>query len=214
MSAILPQPVPQLSNRMSNAAVTTASGLPASDEIIPLGASHQKIDEVAGTLAKTWGYEPGSDISEWVRSRLGGRVFPETSVTNLEYGYLRVPGHPAEDGRRPNLDIVLSPFTGEFQERFTIAHELGHYFLHSLAQDRKKLTVRREGRTRAETEANWFAEGFLMPREIFVQAWNDAKGSVPALIHRFKVAADVITMRHETLRKLGEDGFCYEGNWS
>lgn len=199
---------------MSYAAAMTASDHPASAEITPLGASHEKIDQVAATLARNWGYEPGTDIAEWVRSRLGGRVFPEASVTNLEFGYLRVPGKPADDGSRPNLDIVLSPFTGEFHDRFTIAHELGHYFLHCVAQDVKELTVRREGKNRAETEANWFAEGFLMPRELFVQAWNDAKGSVPTLIHRFKVAADVIVMRYETLKKLGENGFCYEGNWS
>jgi len=179
------------------------------EAIAPLHASRAKIDAAAERLAINWGFEPGSDISKWVESKLGGRVLFEYPGTDLEYGYLRVPG-----GKSAILDIVLSPFSGDFSRRFTVAHELGHYFLHCLAQGRAELIVRREGNNRAETEANWFAEGFLMPRTIFVKAWNEVEGSVPALMHRFKVAADVISMRRQSLIELGENGLCYEGKWA
>ncbi len=199
---------------MSESAEEKALEIRRSADISPLGASHAKIDEVASRLSQSWDYVPGSDIAEWVRTKLHGRVFPETSETRLEYGYLRVPGAPSDEGKTAKLDIVLSPYTGEFHNRFTIAHELGHYFLHCLAQNREELVIEREGRNRAETEANWFAEAFLMPREIFVESWNEAEGSIPALIHRFKVAADVITIRYESLKKLNENGFCYPAQWA
>lgn len=200
---------PRLEGMVPKTVIDSNQGSPP----IALGASRVKIDQIAGMLASTWGYLPGSNLTEWVETCLGGRIYTATLEPHPEFGYLQVPGVFQGDGTRSKFDIVLSPFTGEFHDRFTIAHELGHYFLHCLAQNRSELTVRREGMDRAETEANWFAESFLMPREKFVRAWNDVEGSIPALIHRFKVAADVITMRRKSLTQLEENGFRYEGKW-
>ena len=183
---------------------------------VPLGASRKKIDDVAGSIAAKLSYSPGADLRTWVSENLHGSVRTEPVETNTEYGYLTVPGKRDGSGKDSKLDIILSPFTGEFDDRFTIAHELGHYFLHCLAQDRTELTVNREGTDRAETEANWFAEGFLLPKELFVDSWNEFEGSIPALIHRFKVAADVITLRYKTLVDFDPEdhGFRYPGKWA
>jgi len=189
---------------------------PQSSAPVPLGASRKKIDDVAGSIALRGGYTPGSDLKSWVKDHLHGSVETSSAESDTRYGYLTVPGKRDKTGTESKLDITLSPFTGEFDDRFTIAHELGHYFLHCIAQGRDGLTVHREGNDRAETEANWFAEGFLMPKENFVEAWNELGGSIPALIHRFKVAADVISLRHKTLIDFDplNHGFRYPGKWA
>ncbi len=183
---------------------------------VPLEASQKKIDEVAGSIAMKGGYQPGADLRSWVSERLLGSVRTASAESYTEYGYLTVPGKTDPGGKESKLDIILSPFTGEFDNRFTIAHELGHYFLHCIAQDRDELIVWREGNDRAETEANWFAEGFLMPEKIFIEAWNELEGSIPAMIHRFKVAADAITLRHKTLQAFDPQNhvFLHKGKWA
>jgi len=42
------------------------------------------------------------------------------------------------------------------------------------------------------------------------QKIGEVGGSIPAMIYRFKLAADVITMRRDALNMLGEDRFRYQ----
>ena len=63
--------------------------------------------------------------------------------------------------------IYLSDFTGLVKDRFTIAHELGHYVMHSEMGKTPVAVARHVSSDRVEAEANWFAEGFLMPENIF-----------------------------------------------
>lgn len=64
---------------------------------------------------------------------------------------------------KEKFDIVIPKFTSPIRDRFTIAHEIGHYYLHSFAGD-KKIWADRKGSGPAECEANWFAASFLMPK--------------------------------------------------
>ena len=66
--------------------------------------------------------------------------------------------------------IVVNSLQSSLRQRFTIAHELGHYFLHdrkSLYLD-KKVFFRdnnsKNGNSRIEIEANNFAANLLMPK--------------------------------------------------
>lgn len=61
--------------------------------------------------------------------------------------------------------ILLPKTTSRLRDNFTIAHELGHYFLHSEMGD-KPIKANRDGSDRCEWEANWFASAFLMPKAI------------------------------------------------
>ena len=58
---------------------------------------------------------------------------------------------------------------------FTIAHELGHHFLHKdKTQEifyRTQLTQLDGQNTREETEANWFAASLLMPKKLVLRYW-------------------------------------------
>lgn len=76
-----------------------------------------------------------------------------------------------------DFTIYLSPHTSLKRDRFTIAHELGHLFLHlnSIKEDNAENIMRATrwvdeedtSQQRAEWEANWFAAAFLMPSEEF-----------------------------------------------
>lgn len=171
---------------------------PIEPPIQPTGASRQVIDDAAAKIARKFGFSPGADLKDFIESKLGGKVEVAEPEERLEYGYLRVPGRSGH-----KFDIVLSPYTGEFHDRFTMAHELGHYFLHYLFQSREdSLVINREGTNRAESEANWFAEGFLMPAEEFEKELKESDGYLPSMIYRFRVASDLISHRARVLKSL------------
>ncbi|MBQ7080245.1 MAG: ImmA/IrrE family metallo-endopeptidase [Fibrobacter sp.] len=69
---------------------------------------------------------------------------------------------------RGKLDftIKLHPLATTERQRFTLAHELGHYFLHS-KQGAVPLKAFRLGTSMAEQEANYFAAELLMPEDMF-----------------------------------------------
>lgn len=79
-----------------------------------------------------------------------------------------------------NLIRVSGKFSYEVQ-RFTGAHELGHYFLHpgmSLHRDRP-LDGSLIGLDKREREANYFAGTFLAPEDIVKRAYAQRFGSKP-----------------------------------
>jgi Zn-dependent peptidase ImmA (M78 family) len=103
---------------------------------------------------------------------LGGEIIVKSTTET---------GDQTEDGaievrKEQEFTIYLSPFTGPLRDRFTIAHELGHYFLHSKV-GKKRIRVPRAGGGREEWEANWFAAGFLMPEEMFRKEWGNCHGN-------------------------------------
>lgn len=72
-----------------------------------------------------------------------------------------------------NFTITLSKLTAPIRDRFTIAHELGHLFLHlpaikansadSIMRATRYVDNTDENQQRTEWEANWFAASLLMP---------------------------------------------------
>lgn len=92
--------------------------------------------------------------------------------------------------------------------RFTIAHELGHYFLHSkdtplFIDSYPKVMYRNglssSGEDRKEREANAFAASILMPKVLIVKEIEDSEDStVDAVKHlamKFKVSEMAMTYR-------------------
>lgn len=170
-------------------------------DITPTGASRKVIDEAGARIAKRYGFNPGGNLHDFVQKVLGGNVEVAEPDERIKFGYLRVPGSATS-----KFDIFLSPYTGDLHDRFTMAHELGHYFLHYLLPKRSApLVIHREGKNRAESEANWFAEGFLMPAEEFNKEWKKCDGYMPDMINRFHVASDIISDRRRTLDRINSD---------
>jgi len=64
-----------------------------------------------------------------------------------------------------DFEIIDNESAREHKYRFALAHELGHYFLHS-NQGEKPLIAIRFDSGRLEWEANWFAAGLLIPGDI------------------------------------------------
>lgn len=83
------------------------------------------------------------------------------------------------------------------RRRFTVAHELGHYFLHhDDGQELNYLDLRSTKSTIEETEANRFAAELLMPEE---QVRNEYSNllfpTVDALARKFQVSKQAMKYR-------------------
>jgi hypothetical protein len=139
-------------------------------EAKPCGLNKAQVQSVAAQVAKKLGYKPGDELAPLVK-KIGGKIevasWDEVGTT----GSITV--RAAGD-----FTISLSPLSGNRRDRFTIAHELGHYVLHSEMGKKAPLSVRRDGSDRVEWEANWFAAGFLMPeaefRKLAGEGWSNS----------------------------------------
>jgi Zn-dependent peptidase ImmA (M78 family) len=108
------------------------------------------------------------------------------------------------------VTVLVNGAAPPFRKRFTIAHELGHHFLHlpgdgefidgvanlflSGPQDRKELSPKQ----RQEIQANMFAAGLLMPEPAVRARWQ-SNGSIEALARQFNVTDGVMIDRLMTL---------------
>jgi predicted transcriptional regulator len=122
----------------------------------PCRLSRSEIEKLAEEFAQNLGYSTGLSLRRLIEG-LGQQV----TFANIE-------DHPESlvvqpDGR---FEIFLPMHTSAARDQFTMAHELGHYFLH---HELKNEVVRynRSGSDLAEVEANWFAAAFLMPADVF-----------------------------------------------
>lgn len=110
---------------------------------------------------------PVQDIDEVVR-QLGGTIQNEISFSE---------GTVEKDGE--SFRIIVSPFQDEKRVRFTVAHELGHLFLHMGYRTNDKLweeqinnRYHRIGSSEKEYQANEFAAAFLMPAKEYLHILN------------------------------------------
>lgn len=125
----------------------------------------------------------------------------------------RRPGSPdisgllyREDGR---VVIGLNDDDGFVRQRFTIAHELGHFFLHEgnevihIDRDLRVNLRTRESHGGEEREANWFAAALLMPRELVRRVATEISEGrrqsdetlIGALAERFEVSRQAMGYR-------------------
>lgn len=146
-----------------------------------------------------------SDAIEPLVVRLGGRI--EYKTANIREDKL-----PESIVIRSVRDftIFLPSITSAVRDRFTIAHELGHLFLHyTLASGGRSGVImiatrwvdeRNEALQRAEWEANWFAAAFLMPSEIFRSAFHANLRSIEITAEQFGVSLKAAQIRAQSLR--------------
>jgi hypothetical protein len=152
-----------------------------------VGAARAAIEEYAEGLANEYKLTEFNDdksdpLVDFV-ALLGGTISYDDpdDIRRNEDGSIVVDG-PCK------FSIFLSHYTGVLRDRFTIAHELGHYFLHS-SQGETLLKATRKGDGNHEWEANWFAASLLMPKGQ-VKRFCEANGANPSLVAaRFKVSA-------------------------
>ena len=138
-----------------------------------------------------------------VANRLGVRVEYAEFLNSPTVGMVTTMGG---SGR-----ILAIKIDSPYQLRFTIAHELGHYFLHLMeggvikeGEVRDQLINRFWGREPAEgpvsenlareIEANWFAAELLMPMEFVREEWERTP-NIPSLARMFGVTEEAIGYR-------------------
>lgn len=109
---------------------------------------------------------PITNIDEIVH-KIGGTIEEKINFDDLCDGTI------IKDGNN-SFRIAISPFQNEQRRSFTIAHELGHLFLHmgfrtnlKLWENQKKAIYRRFGSSAQEYQANEFAASLLMPKDMY-----------------------------------------------
>lgn len=167
---------------------------------VGLGASKAVVEEFAENIARAFDYKPGGSLEEFVANQGGKIVYGSTGEEDHESG--SIVARTVND-----FTIYLSRNTSRLRDRFTVAHELGHLYLHlPTAKGGDEGAVMRATRwideadpaqRRAELEANWFAAAFLMPAEKF----RDIYVSLGAAHAKdvFDVSSAAIDIRASTL---------------
>ena len=145
-----------------------------------------------------------SDPIEPLVSRLGGKIaFSEPHKS--QGGYPESITVSAPD----DFTIYLPHVTSLVRDRFTIAHELGHLFLHYpiVAQGQQGVVMfatrwvdeNNEVLRRCEWEANWFAAGFLMPAAPFMASYEKHHGDLGSVASDFLVSVKAAEVRAKSL---------------
>lgn len=160
------------------------------------GLSKAAVDDIASGIAEHFDYHPGAPLEPIVR-KMGGKI----SIQNI-LDFNRIPSGSIRVDAVGRFEIFLASHTGPNRDRFTIAHELGHYVLHYLyprqnGADIQALEAQRYGSGRVEWEANWFAAGFLMPAGKFAERYRILNGVLPLLADEFGVSVEAARIRAE-----------------
>ncbi len=121
------------------------------------------------------------------------------------------------DKEKESFSIFINFNKPKTRQHFTIAHELGHYFLHSDIIKTEELLIDEESfldgnrvlfrldkadRNDIETQANNFAAILIMPEDLVYKAWEEL-GSVEECAKVFNVSISAMSIRLERLG-LGE----------
>jgi hypothetical protein len=168
----------------------------------PSGLSYTAVAAIAENLCSHLGYAADYDILASINKLGGGievRDFWEPEVT----GGLKV-------DRLGKFTISVASHTSFERDRFTIAHELGHYILHYLLNNDKSVQkgtfyANRYGNGQEEVEANWFASAYLMPRSSFFEEFNRHSGNLYEAAKTFKVSRQAAEVRARVLGLITSD---------
>lgn len=154
---------------------------------------------LAESVANQLNFKRCGDMGEIV-SKLGGKLkVQDTLLQDPEHsGSLFVEG--------PNdFTIVVPSHTSQSRDRFTIAHELGHFVVHylwrrqALGIEVPKMMALRKDSDRVEWEANWFAAAFLMPSAEFREQFSKLDGDLDDVASAFCVSRSAAEVRARSL---------------
>ena len=158
-----------------------------------------QISALAESVAKQLEFGPCGDIGAAVE-KLGGKItVQDTLLSDPETSgslFVESPDH---------FTIIVPSHTSPARDRFTIAHELGHFVVHYLWKARKegqaqpKMMALRKDSDRVEWEANWFAAAFLMPSDAFAEQYAELAGDLDQLASTFCVSRAAAEVRASSL---------------
>lgn len=161
--------------------------------------SKSQVHALAESVARQLHYKAGESIHD-LAARLGGTVEVEdTLYSDPEHTGSLLVEAPQK------FRIVVPSHTSLERDRFTVAHEIGHYVLHYLWPKQKnpafpdRVVAYRKGSDRIEWEANWFAAALLMPSSEFETFFNESGGDISAVARRFGVSTKAAEVRAKDL---------------
>lgn len=140
------------------------------------------------------------DIVKLVES-LGGAVY--------EVGYIKMNGNSMIVNSDDNsFEIYVSASDGKRRQKFTIAHEIGHYLIHYLGNISKnpQTTYRRTSVAvggHQEYEANVFAANLLMPENKFEKIYKNCGQDLVIVAEKFGVSIAAAEVRARSLGLIG-----------
>lgn len=140
------------------------------------------------------------DIMKLVEE-LGGVVY--------EAGYIKMNQNSMiVDPEDNSFKIYVSASEGIRRQKFTIAHEIGHYFIHYKGGDPEKpqtvyyRTSWAAGGSK-EYEANIFAANLLMPEKEFKKIFNNCNEDLSIVADEFGVSIAAAEVRARSLELIG-----------
>jgi Zn-dependent peptidase ImmA (M78 family) len=163
------------------------------------GLSKESVYRIAESVGAQLKYAPGQALEPLV-AQLGGRIQYQDfwDLESTAAGSIQIRDEH-------DFEIFIAEHTGPLRDRFTIAHELGHYVLHYVLPLRQKkptgpIQATRSGSGRVEWEANWFAAALLMPEKSFKKAFSAEEGDLIAVADKFGVSERAAEIRALVLK--------------
>ena len=145
--------------------------------IKPCGLSPSEIRSLAEKVSKILGYAPGSDLGT-LFTAIKGRIEIHQDPGDTFDNSVEIPSS-IEINQDGSFVIWLSPWLFPLQERVAIAHELGHFILHSKVGKIPLTAHYTPGaeNEQAEFEAQEFAAAFLLPEPMLRAAITEETGN-------------------------------------
>lgn len=169
--------------------------------LMPAEASKTAIEGFAEEIGAILSFSPG-DALEPIVADLGGTIEYRNPVSSRG----SIPDSIVIRSER-SFTIYLGVMNSSERDRLTIAHELGHFFLHYPlfveAHPRETMVATRwvdetdAAQRRGEWEASWFAAAFLMPRTKFEAAC--LRLDLPGVAGLFAVSLSAAELRKRSL---------------
>lgn len=168
-------------------------------------ATRNYIDNLSNWIISTYDISIPIRNIENIVKKIGGTVEEKFYFDDLSDGTIKKTGDN-------NFIIQISPFQSSQRRSFTIAHELGHLFLHmgyrtseDVWHNQSETIYRRFGTSEQEHQANEFAAAFLMPKNEYrriLDANTDTKTNkidIEKVADYFDVSVLVATNRGKLL---------------
>ena len=112
------------------------------------------------------------------------------------------------DDKKGQFTILVEKSKPENRQYFTVAHELGHYFLHKETLKEKSLVVDGDATlyrldnglsNTQESQANYFATSLLMPEKKVKKAWKFFDKNIEKCAELFYVSLTAMSIRVDIL---------------
>ncbi len=132
------------------------------------------------------------DVASFATNKLGILIKYDTLDNDIS-------GKLSKEG--DNYVITVEERHPENRQRFTIAHELAHYFLHKDLKEKFEDTVffRGADSDTFEFQANLFAGDILMPKNEFLKQIRNGNSEIENLAKHFGVSTLAIRVRAKQL---------------